>query len=109
MLIILAFLFMVLGITKFKEQDYLWSFTFTLLSTVIWYILAVSIMELEVPYEMFNATSGNIETGVHTYTSKVSPEMVYFFIMMAAINIIFTVLQVFVAVGSIFKKRKEYM
>ena len=108
MLIILAFMLMLLGIDKFKEKNYLWSFTFTLVSTVIWYILAASIMEAEVPYEMFNATSGNIETGVHVYTSKVAPEMVYFFMMMAVINLIFTVLQVFVVAGSIFKERRGF-
>jgi len=103
-IIFIALIFMLLGIEKFKEKDQLWAFTFTLLSTVTWYILAASTMETEVPYQIYNATSGNIETGVHIASSKVSPQMVYFFIMMAVLNLIFTVLQVFVAVGSIFKK-----
>ena len=105
--IIMALLFMLLGIDKFRDKDYLWSFIFTLISIVMWYILAASILETETPYQLYNATSGNIETGISIYTSKVAPEMVYFFYMMASINIIFMVLQVFVAVGSIFKRKRE--
>lgn len=104
--ILLAFIFMFLGIENFKEKDYYWSFVCTLISIFIWFLLSASILETEAPWEMFNGTSGNIETGVNVYASKIAPELVYFFYMMAMINIIFEVLQVFVAVGSLFKKRR---
>lgn len=103
--IIMAILFMFASIEKMRERDWFWSFIFTLLCTVIWFILAASILEVETPYEMYNATSGQIETGIHTVTSKVAPEMVYFFQMMALIMLVINVAITFMGISDFLKKR----
>lgn len=103
--IIMAILFMFGSIEKMREHDWFWSFIFTLLGTVVWFILAASILEVEVPYEIYNATSGNIETGVHTVTSKVAPEMVYFFQMMALVMLVINVAVLFLGISDFLKKK----
>lgn len=62
-----------------------WPLMFTLLDTIIWFVLASAVFELEIPWEMYNVTSGNIETGIHMVTSKTSPEISMFCLMMAII------------------------
>lgn len=47
---------------------------FLLATGVIWLILALFIIQgIEIPYEMYNATSGNIETGVHNIQTNLTP------------------------------------
>ena len=104
--IIMGLLFMFAAFEKMRENDWFWSFILTLLSTVIWFILAASILETETPYQLFNATSGNIETGVHTYSSKVSPEMVYFFQMMAIIMFLFNIFVSYLGLAGVVKSWK---
>lgn len=107
MFILMAVLFLFAGIEKTREKDLFWGFVFILVSTVMWFILAASILETETTYEMFNATSGNIETGIHRYTSKTAPEMVYFFQMMAIVSMIFSIVIAFLAAANLFKERKN--
>jgi len=102
--VIMGILFLLIAVEKMKEHDWFWSFIFVLLDTVIWFILAASILEVEVPYEMYNATSGQIETGIHTVTSKVAPEMVYFFQMMAVIMFVISVFISFMGISGYLKQ-----
>lgn len=108
MLMVFAILLMFFSIEYFKDKDYFWSFAFALLSTVLWFLLASSVLEIEQSYQMFNSTSGEVEEGIHIITSKIAPEMVYLFMIPGIIMFIFTVLQVFTAVyDSIFKKGRR--
>lgn len=62
--------------------------SFTLLSAIIWLILALlTIQGIEVPYEMYNSTSGNIETGVHTIQTNLDP-LAYLFMAIGIIMFI---------------------
>lgn len=38
---------------------------------------------MEKPWQMYNVSSNQIETGIHIVSSKVGPEMSYFCLMMA--------------------------
>jgi formate hydrogenlyase subunit 3/multisubunit Na+/H+ antiporter MnhD subunit len=45
-----------------------------LISAITWLILALFLLQgIEIPYEMFNATSGNIETGIHKIQTNLDP------------------------------------
>jgi len=101
----MAILFLLIAVEKMREKDWFWSFVFTLLDTVIWFILAASILEVETPYEMFNATSGQVETGIHTVNSKVAPEMVYFFQMMGLVMLVVNVSILFMGISDFLKKK----
>jgi len=103
--IIMAILFLLVAVEKMRDRDWFWSFIFTLLDAIIWFILAASILEVEESYQMFNATSGNVETGIHTVTSKVAPEMVYFFQMMALIMFVVNIAIAFMGISDYLKKK----
>ena len=61
------------------------------MSILLWFLLAASIQEIEIPYQMYNGTSGNIETGYHVFSSPISPFMVYLFMGFGAIMTIYFV------------------
>jgi len=62
---------------------------FTLLTGIIWLILALFVIQgIELPYEMMNSTSGNIETGTHLIQTNLDP-LAYLF---AAIGVIMFIL-----------------
>lgn len=87
--LLIAFVLIILIIQY--HDDPFWGGMFTILDIIIWFLLAALVLEIETPYEMFNATSGNMETGIHVYTSRVAPELMYFFYMMAIIMTVFFV------------------
>lgn len=103
----MGLLFTLLGIYFIRDKDYFWGFITTLVGTVIWYICAASIMETEIAYQLFNATSGNIETDIQVASSKIAPEMLYFFYMMATIMFLLNVTVLFTGLWDYIKKRKE--
>jgi len=86
-LIIVAILFLLLSI-EYQDNKF-WCVTFILLDTVIWFLLAAAVMNIEVPYEMYNATSGRIETGYHTLMTFDNTVMVLFFAMFGIIMMIY--------------------
>lgn len=88
MFIVMAIIFMLLSI-EYHDKGKFWCVTFTIVDTVIWFLLAASVLEIETTYQMYNVTSGNIETGSQIFTSKVAPEMLYFFMMMGSIMMIY--------------------
>jgi len=106
-LFISALIFMFFAIDKFREGDMFWAFIFSILDTVLWFFLAANMLEIEASYEIYNATSGQVETGIHTITSKVAPEMVYFLQIPGIIMMIFTIVQVFLTASTIFKNKKN--
>lgn len=77
------------------EKHPYWNLVAGFMSSVIWLILSLSQMEIEIPYQMFNVTSGNIETGMHTFSSPISPYLVYFFFGVFVVLQIYTWAKVF--------------
>jgi len=83
-LILLAIILMIYGISER-------SILFTFITAVLWLIIALFMLQgIEVPYQMYNATSGNIETGVHTIQTNLDP-LSYLFMGFGAIMFIVTV------------------
>jgi hypothetical protein len=83
-----AFLFMLFGIFI---DDKFWKNVFILTDIVLWFFLAASVMEIEIPYQFYNATSGNLETGYQIFTGKIGATLPYFFVMFASIMIVYWV------------------
>lgn len=86
-LIIAAILFLLLSI-EYQDNKF-WGVTFILLDTVIWYLLAASVMNIEVPYQAYNVSSGQIETGYHILMTHDNTVMVLFFAMFGTIMMIY--------------------
>ena len=61
---------------------------FIIIDAVLWLILALLILQgVELPYEMYNATSGNIEIGVHNIQANLQP-LAYLFMGLGALMFI---------------------
>ena len=93
MFLVIAFLLTLLVLIL--DLEFFWKTTFVMIAIVLWFLLAASIMEIEIPYTAFNSTSGQIETGSHIFSSKISPYIVYFFQMIAIILMIYFVAYIF--------------
>jgi len=83
----MAILFLIFALEY--EGNPFWNLISSTLSMVLWLILALGGMELERPYTMYNATSGNIESGYIIYTSPISPYLAYLFLGMAVIMFLY--------------------
>jgi hypothetical protein len=78
LIIILGVILTLLAIEK--DEYVLW-----LLATIVWMVAALGCLEIEIPYQMFNASSGVIETGVHTFSVH---GVVYLFVGMGILTLI---------------------
>ena len=85
---VLAILFMLLGYYFVEKENLLLATMFTLLTTVLWFLLAASVIELEFPYTAIQ-TDNTIVNGTHTWGDSTAVSMMYFFIMMAGIEIVY--------------------
>jgi hypothetical protein len=64
------------------------SSAFIFIDATLWFIIALFMLQgIEVPYEMYNATSGNIESGVHLIRTNLEP-LAYLFMGLGAIMFI---------------------
>jgi formate hydrogenlyase subunit 3/multisubunit Na+/H+ antiporter MnhD subunit len=80
-LIILILFAIILMLYSIMER----SPAFSIMTSVLWLIIALFMLQgVEVPYEMFNATSGNIESGVHLIQTNLDP-LSYLFMGLGAI------------------------
>jgi len=97
-ILMFAFIFMLFSIVF---EDKFWKTTFIVVDIFLWFLLAATVMEIEIPYTAYNATSGQLEDGYHVFTGKVGVYLPYFFAMFASIMIIFFVKVIFMdLVGS---------
>jgi len=95
-LLVLAILFVLISI-EFDLGIY-WNIIMILSSIIIFFTLAASVMDIESPYSIYNATSGNIETGYHVTQSSISPYISYLFMFFGAVMLIYFVGYVFIPV-----------
>lgn len=61
-----AFLFLYIGIEYETEHVY-WNAIMIFFAWLLFLVLSGWSTSIQIPYEMYNATSGNIETGYHIY------------------------------------------
>ena len=63
---LVAFTFLYLGIEYETEQVY-WNVIMVMFSWILFLWLAATSATIQIPYEIYNATSGSIQTGYHVY------------------------------------------
>ena len=93
-LLVLAILFVLINIEF--DLGIFWNVVLILSSIIIFFTLAASVMYIESPYSIYNATSGDIETGYHITQSTISPYISYLFIFFGAVMMIYFVGYIFV-------------
>ena len=60
------------------------------LTVILWFLLGWFILQgIDIPYEMYNPTSGVIETGVHTIHSDTLNALSYLFIGLGIVSFVF--------------------
>ena len=80
-LILFAIILMLYSITERSPA-------FVIITAILWLVIALFMLQgVEVPYQMYNATSGNIESGVHVIQTNLDP-LAYLFMGIAAIMFI---------------------
>ena len=105
LLLIVAIILIILAI-EYRHNDF-WELIFICLDIPLWFIIAVSNMELERPWTMYNSTSGNVETGIYTITSPISPYLTYFFMGIGVVVIIYLISVIFGEKG-LYRKFRGY-
>lgn len=106
-ILFLAILLFVILVLIGDEIQIQWILGLIILDMVLWWSLAASNFEIEIPYEIYNATSGNIELHYHIFTSKSSPTLYYVFISPAVIMFIYLNYRVFDIILNWWKKVKS--
>lgn len=107
LLIIAILLMFVIAELEYNEFPYYWGLMLTLLDVIIWFILSASVFEIEKPWAMYNVSSSQIETGIHVVSSKVSPEMSYFCLMMAISMFVYFGYAIFSTFKQLYNARGE--
>ena len=93
LLFLLGLILMVFSVEY--EKHPFWNLVSGFLSSMIWLIISLSQMVIEIPYQMYNVSSGMVETGVHEYTSLVNVYLTYFFFGLFVIMQVYTWVKVF--------------
>lgn len=91
----LGFIFLFLSIRMEKAGNSYWNLIFAMLSAVIWLVLALSNLQLEFPYQYYNASSDAVELGYNVYTSPIAPYSTYIFILFFWITFFYFIAMVY--------------
>ena len=92
--ILIAVIFIFLSIITREEESY-WKILFITLSTVIWFILALTNLNIETPYTFYNSTSGNTEMSYSSYVTEESIYLSYLFGLFAVLCMIYLIVLIF--------------
>ena len=103
-LFIFALLLLSYLIFESRTLSDFWLLSLIIFDAVLWWTLALVNTEIEIPYTMYNASSGNIETGYYMYHSLISPTLIYVFSAPAILLTIFLIYQLVVIIRKTFKK-----
>ena len=99
--ILLFFLTILLMIYAIDERR----IAFCLLCSIMWLILALLLLQgIEIPYQLYNATATEIQTGVQTIRTNLDP-LSYLFMALGAIMFVITVSFMLEAFGDYRKMR----
>ena len=96
LLFILTILLMILSVAW--ERNPFWNLICAALDIPLWLILGISQMQLELPYTFYTGTT--VATGVHTYTSPISPYLTYLFIGLGMIMLFYLIAMVWDKYGT---------
>ena len=106
LLLVFAILMLVISIEYEASGHKYWNIVGIFLAAGLFLIVAVGSMEIEIPYQAFNSSSGQVETGYQVYTGM--PWLSYLFVGCAVVSIIYMVTLVFEPLIKVFKKMKRW-
>ena len=104
--IILVIISIILLLITLAEDNEYWTIVGATICCVLFMVLALGCVQLERPYEIFNSTSGAIETGIHSYTNEVTIYTSYVFLIFFGATLFYFIVKVFDIAYS--KKRFKY-
>ena len=87
-------LIMILLSISLENKNSFWNIVGAIVSSVLWLILSLTQMEIEIPYTAIRSND-TIVTGVHTYTSPISPYLTYFFVLLFWLCFIYLIAMVY--------------
>lgn len=102
--LIIALVFLLIVILFEDEINPIWIFGMLIFDIALWWSLAAGNLEIEYPYQIYNATSGNIETSYQVFSSKTSPALTYIFGAPAIILIVYMSYMLYRTFKPVFKK-----
>lgn len=92
-LFVLAVLLILIAIADFSA---FWSLTSITMSIVIWFILGLGVLRMETEYTVYNVTSEQIESGLHSYTPVTNVFISYLFsYMFTGVLIIYLIIRAY--------------
>ena len=94
-LLILAVLFLLLSIYIDDQTEPFWKITTIVLATIIFFILALSNLNIETAYPSYNSTSGVTEMKYDQYMSETGTYLTYFFGLMGVLCMIYCIVILF--------------
>jgi hypothetical protein len=100
----LAVIFFVIPLLFEDRIQKQWLLGIVVFDIVLWAGLSISQFEIEIPYQLYNATSGAIETGYQSFTSNSYSFLYYIFLAPALIMFIYMNYMVFTAVLNVLRK-----
>lgn len=89
------FLFISIFIPEEKYEEPYWKTMFCVVSTVLWFILALINMDIQTAYPAYNSTTGNTTLIYDTYVNEGNIYFSYFFGLMGTLGIIYTIVLIF--------------
>ena len=106
-ILMLAIIIFFMIILLDDEIPLVWIFGLMIFDIAIWYLLASGNLEIEIPYQIYNATTGNIETSYQIFSSKTSPALTYVFSAPAVLMIIYMNYFIYTLIRDFYKNIKE--
>lgn len=91
----LLFLFLSIFIPEDKYEEPYWKLIFIVVSTVIWFILALMNNNIQTPYAAYNGITDTTTMMYDTYEDLSNVYFTYFYGLMAVLNIIYIIVLVF--------------
>ena len=107
-IIVLAVMLFLIVFLYEKNMSPQWLMGFIILDIVIWWSLAFANFQIEQPYEIYNVSSAQIETGFHYIYSTSSPAVFYIFLAFGIIMFVYMSYFVFMTVLDKVKKMKGF-
>lgn len=92
--IILAIFFIILAITIDTSEPF-WKLMFITLSTVLWFILALNMFNIQTPYTNYNETTGQTEMLYKQYYNESDIYLSYFFALMGILTMLYLIILIF--------------
>ena len=106
LLLVFAIIMLLVSIEYEASGHKYWNIVGIFLASGLFLILAVGCLEIEIPYQAFNSTSGQVETGYQVYTGM--PWLSYLFVGVAIVSIIYMVTLIFEPLIKVFKNIKRW-